>query len=73
MRTTSARHKRFVQEILQRVYDAGDIYFAEYEGLYSVGAERYVTEKELVENPTASAGSLATRTPRTAARGELLL
>ena len=51
VRTTSARHKRFVQEILQRVYDAGDIYFAEYEGLYSVGAERYVTEKELVENP----------------------
>ncbi|GAA5532802.1 methionine--tRNA ligase [Deinococcus aluminii] len=49
IRTTEGRHKRFVEEILQRVYDAGDIYFAEYEGLYSVGAERYVTEKELVE------------------------
>ncbi|TDE87523.1 methionine--tRNA ligase [Deinococcus sp. S9] len=51
IRTTEGRHKRFVAEILQRVYDAGDIYFAEYEGLYSVGAERYVTEKELVEGP----------------------
>ncbi|PNY82299.1 methionine--tRNA ligase [Deinococcus koreensis] len=49
IRTTDARHKKFVQTILQRVYDSGDIYFAEYEGLYSVGAERYVTEKELVE------------------------
>lgn len=51
IRTTDGRHKRFVQDILQRVYDAGDIYFAEYEGLYSIGAERYVTEKELVEGP----------------------
>ncbi|MFD2610033.1 methionine--tRNA ligase [Deinococcus taklimakanensis] len=51
IRTTEGRHKRFVQDVLQRVYDAGDIYFAEYEGLYSVGAERYVTEKELVEGP----------------------
>lgn len=51
IRTTEGRHKRFVAEILQRVYDAGDIYFAQYEGLYSVGAERYVTEKELVEGP----------------------
>ncbi|AAF11005.1 methionine--tRNA ligase [Deinococcus radiodurans] len=51
IRTTSAKHKKYVQDVLQRVYDAGDIYFAEYEGLYSVGAERYVTEKELVEGP----------------------
>ncbi|MFC4639452.1 methionine--tRNA ligase [Deinococcus hohokamensis] len=51
IRTTEGRHKRFVQEVLQRVYDSGDIYFAEYEGLYSVGAERYVTDKELVEGP----------------------
>jgi len=48
IRTTEARHKNYVREILQRVYDAGDIYYAEYEGLYSVGAERFVTEKELV-------------------------
>ncbi|PYE54860.1 methionine--tRNA ligase [Deinococcus yavapaiensis] len=48
IRTTEPRHKAFVAEVLQRVYDAGDIYYAEYEGLYSVGAERFVTEKELV-------------------------
>ena len=35
--------------MLQRVHDAGDIYQAEYEGLYSVGQERFVTEKELVD------------------------
>lgn len=51
IRTTDIRHKRYVQDILQKVYDAGDIYFAEYEGLYSVGAERYVTDKELVAGP----------------------
>ncbi len=49
IRTTQTRHVKYVQSILQRLYDAGDIYFAEYEGLYSVGSERYVTEKELVE------------------------
>ena len=48
IRTTEPGHKAFVQEMLQKTYDAGDIYLAEYEGLYSVGAERYVTDKELV-------------------------
>lgn len=48
IRTTQERHKRVVQDVLQKVYAAGDIYYAEYEGLYSVGSERYVTEKELV-------------------------
>lgn len=49
IRTTEARHKRVVQEILQRVYDNGDIIYGEYSGLYCVGAERFVTEKELVD------------------------
>ncbi|WP_018466361.1 methionine--tRNA ligase [Calidithermus timidus] len=49
IRTTQERHKRYVQQVLQKVYDAGDIYYAEYEGLYSVGSERFVTEKELVD------------------------
>lgn len=48
IRTTSERHKRYVQQILRKVYESGDIYYAEYEGLYSVGSERFVTEKELV-------------------------
>jgi methionyl-tRNA synthetase len=47
IRTTEERHKRVVQEILQRVYDSGDIIFGEYGGLYCVQCERYYTEKEL--------------------------
>ena len=49
IRTTEERHKLVVQEILQRIYDNGDIFYGEYSGLYCVGAERFVTEKELVD------------------------
>ena len=49
IRTTEERHKKVVSEILQRVYDSGDIIFGEYGGLYCVGCERYYTEKELVD------------------------
>ena len=49
IRTTERRHKQVVRQVLQRIHDAGDIYPAEYEGLYSVGQERFVTEKELVD------------------------
>jgi methionyl-tRNA synthetase len=48
IRTTEAGHEKFVQEMLEKTFKDGDIYLAEYEGLYSVGAERFVTEKELV-------------------------
>ncbi|MBF0619030.1 MAG: methionine--tRNA ligase [Candidatus Omnitrophica bacterium] len=46
IRTTQDRHKRIVQMILQKVYESGDIYQKEYEGLYSVAEERFITEKE---------------------------
>lgn len=46
IRTTEQRHVKVVQDILQRVYDNGDIYEDEYEGLYSVSEERFITEKE---------------------------
>lgn len=49
IRTTESRHKKVVQEILQKVYDAKDIYYGEYEGYYCVGCERFLTEKELVD------------------------
>jgi len=48
IRTTDPAHQAVVQQILQRIYDAGDIYFAEYEGLYCFGCERFYTERELV-------------------------
>ena len=46
IRTTEERHKMVVKDIIQKVYDAGDIYEDEYEGLYSVSEERFITEKE---------------------------
>lgn len=49
IRTTEERHKKVVQDILQRVYDNGDIIFGEYGGLYCVGCERYYTDKELLD------------------------
>ncbi len=47
VRTTQERHKKVVREILQKVYDNGDIIFGEYGGLYCLGCERYYTDKEL--------------------------
>lgn len=47
VRTTDEAHKRAVQDFLQKVYDAGDIYFGEFGGHYCYGCERFYTEKEL--------------------------
>ena len=47
IRTTDKEHEKVVGEILQKVYDKGDIYLGEYEGLYCVGCEAYYTEKDL--------------------------
>ena len=49
IRTTDPRHKKVVQYILQKVYDAGDIYFGNYKGYYCVGCERFYTPRELVD------------------------
>jgi methionyl-tRNA synthetase len=49
IRTTQERHTQVVRQVLQKVHDQGDIYYDEYEGLYCVGCERFLTEKELVE------------------------
>ena len=46
IRTTEKRHVAVVQKILQDVFDNGDIYEDEYEGLYSISEERFITEKE---------------------------
>ena len=46
IRTTEDRHKKVVKDFLQIVMDNGDIYESEYEGLYSVSEERFITEKE---------------------------
>ncbi|HTX54718.1 MAG TPA: methionine--tRNA ligase [Candidatus Baltobacteraceae bacterium] len=49
IRTTDPHHKAIVQQILQTIYDKGEIYFSEYGGLYCVGCERFYTEKEAVD------------------------
>jgi methionyl-tRNA synthetase len=49
IRTTDPQHMAVVEMVLQRIYDAGDIYFSEYEGLYCYGCERFYTERELVD------------------------
>lgn len=49
VRTTDAAHMDVVSQVLQKIYDAGDIYFSEYEGLYCFGCERFYTERELVD------------------------
>ncbi|MFH1984943.1 MAG: methionine--tRNA ligase [Pseudomonadota bacterium] len=49
IRTTDPSHMAVVERILQNIYDAGDIYFSEYEGLYCYGCERFYTERELVD------------------------
>ncbi len=48
IRTTEPRHKAIVQEILQDLYDRGEIYRDEYDGWYCVADERFCTEKDLV-------------------------
>jgi len=49
IRTTSQEHKKVVQYILQKLYEKGEIYLDEYEGLYCIGCERFLTSKELDE------------------------
>ena len=44
--TTSKRHKTVVQGILQRLFDAGQIYKDKQAGYYSVRQEQFLTDKE---------------------------
>jgi methionyl-tRNA synthetase len=38
-----------VQAILQKLWDAGEIYLGKYGGFYCYGCERFYTEKEIVD------------------------
>src|SRR5438093_10423480 len=44
--TTSDRHKKVVQGILQRLFDQGQIYKEKQSGYYSVRQEQFLTDKE---------------------------
>ena len=56
IRTTEPRHKTIVQEILQDLYDRGEIYRDEYDGWYCVPEERFFTEKDLVNGNCPDCG-----------------
>lgn len=49
IRTTDLRHEKVVSEVLQKIYDKGDVYKDKYEGYYCIGCEKFITESELVE------------------------
>lgn len=58
IRTTEPRHKEIVQEMLQDLYDKGEIYRAEYDGWYDVSSETFVTERDLNLPPGTAPDSL---------------
>lgn len=49
IRTTDPRHEKVVGELLQKMYDKGDVYKAKYEGYYCVGCEKFLTETDMVD------------------------
>jgi methionyl-tRNA synthetase len=49
IRTTEARHRRGVSELLERSRAAGDIYEGTYEGWYCISCEAFKQEKDLVD------------------------
>ncbi|MCF8720367.1 methionine--tRNA ligase [Nitrospina gracilis] len=56
IRTTEERHTRVVREILQALYDKGEIYRDSYEGWYCMPDERFWTEKDLVDGNCPECG-----------------
>lgn len=49
VRTTDEHHKKSVQDFFKKVYENGDIYLSEYEGLYCRPCESFYTETQLVD------------------------
>lgn len=49
IRTTDEDHEKVVQKIFKKLYDQGDIYKSEYEGMYCVPCESFFTETQLVD------------------------
>jgi methionyl-tRNA synthetase len=49
IRTTEPRHAQVVQAILQKLWEAGEIYLGSYGGHYCFNCERFYTEKEIVD------------------------
>lgn len=57
IRTTNSDHIKVVEMLLTKIYDSGDIYFSEYEGIYCFGCERFYQERELVDGKCPDHGT----------------
>lgn len=49
IRTSEKRHEKIVIDILKKLKDKGVLYEGDYEGLYCVGCEKFITEGELID------------------------
>lgn len=49
IRTTSETHKKTVLVFIKKLWESGDIYEGDYEGLYCIGCENFITEKDLID------------------------
>jgi methionyl-tRNA synthetase len=58
IRTTDPEHERVVQEFLQRIYDAGEIYEGTYSGLYCTACESFYNESELIDGRCPQHGTV---------------
>ena len=56
IRTTDGYHEKAVQKIFKKLYDQGDIYKSEYEGLYCTPCESFWTESQLVDGKCPDCG-----------------
>ena len=56
VRTTDPEHKKTVQKIFKKLYDQGDIYKSEYEGMYCTPCESFWTESQLVDGKCPDCG-----------------
>lgn len=56
LRTTDEKHVKIVQKIFKKLYDQGDIYKGEYEGLYCTPCESFWTETQLVDSKCPDCG-----------------
>ncbi len=56
VRTTNPKHEEVVQKIFKKLYDQGDIYKGEYEGMYCTPCESFFTESQLVDGKCPDCG-----------------
>jgi methionyl-tRNA synthetase len=56
LRTSQPRHHKVVQDVMQKIYDQGDIYKKNYEGWYCVPCESFWLERQLVDGKCPDCG-----------------